>query len=57
MPYIIMNPIYAERILLNWILQDVKNFNQQFLGGSSKCTDNSDFLETEAGSSQPLRRI
>ena len=27
-----MNPVYAEKILLNWILQDVKNFSQQFLG-------------------------
>ena len=27
-----INPIYAERILLNWILQDIENFNQQFLG-------------------------
>lgn len=27
-----MNPVYAEKILLNWMLQDVKNFNQQFLG-------------------------
>ena len=29
-----MNPDYAKRILLNWMLQDVKNFNQQFLGGT-----------------------
>ena len=29
-----MNPVYAEKILLNWMLQDVKNFNQQFLGGT-----------------------
>jgi len=29
-----MNPIYAERILLNWILQNIENFNQQFLGGA-----------------------
>lgn len=29
-----MNPLYAERILLNWILQDIENFNQQFLGGA-----------------------
>ena len=41
-----INPVYAERILLNWILQDVKNFNQQFLG-ELKMPDNSDFLKTE----------
>ena len=29
-----MNPDYAKRILLNLMLQDVKNFNQQFLGGT-----------------------
>ena len=29
-----MNPVYAEKILLNWILQHVKNFNQQFLEGT-----------------------
>ena len=29
-----MNPVYTEKILLNWMLQDVKNFNQQFLGGT-----------------------
>ena len=29
-----MNPDYAKGILLNWMLQDVKNFNQQFLGGT-----------------------
>ena len=29
-----MNPDYAERILLNLMLQDVENFNQQFLGGT-----------------------
>ncbi len=29
-----MNPVYTEKILLNWMLQDVKNFNQQFLGGA-----------------------
>ena len=27
-----MNTVYAERILLNLMLQDVENFNQQFLG-------------------------
>ena len=29
-----INPDYAKRILLNLMLQDVKNFNQQFLGGT-----------------------
>ena len=29
-----MNPVYTEKILLNWMLQDVKNFNQQFLEGT-----------------------
>lgn len=29
-----INPVYTERILLNWILQDIENFNQQFLGGT-----------------------
>ena len=29
-----MNSVYAERILLNLILQDVENFNQQFLRGT-----------------------
>ena len=29
-----MNSDYAKRILLNLMLQDVKNFNQQFLGGT-----------------------
>ena len=29
-----INPVYAERILLNLILHDVENFNQQFLGGT-----------------------
>ena len=29
-----MKPDYAERILLNLMLQDVEDFNQQFLGGT-----------------------